>query len=238
MNNTSNTSNPMKRKLEVSRRKIAAVAFLSNIKVSGEADHDVPGYNCLLDTQVLDDFRKSRCRRKIAKKGAKKKEKEAVNGNRSREKTPEVDSAKKVGSFRRQGEKVHGRTRRQLVYTNQLSAEDAIDPCRKVATSMESILGHGDARVRQISGTLSDQSQNSNKEVIFVKSDDQTKVVDERMVFISYSKLPFSVSSTIPYNKHSKVAPRYNNSLVLDRNFSLAFIATTAMSDQDLVPVL
>ena len=221
-----NTSNPMKRKLEVSRRKIAAVAFLSNIKVCGEGESDVPGYNCLLDTQVLDDYRKSRCRRKIAKKGVKKKDKEVPNGNRSREKTPEVESAKKVGSFRRQGERVHGKSRRQLVYTNQLSADDMIDQSRKVASSMESILGHADARVRQISGTLSDQSQNSNKEVIFIKSDDQTKVVDERMVFISYSKLPFSISSTIPYNKHSKASARYCNSVV-DRNFCLAFIATT-----------
>ena len=211
----------MKRKLEVSRRKVAAVAFLSNIKVSGEADEDVPGYNCLLDTQVLDDYRKSRCRRKIAKKGVKKKDKETINGNRSREKTPEVESAKKVGSFRRQGERVHGKTRRQLVYANQLSADDVIDQTRKVATSMESILGHGDARVRQISGTLSDQSQNSNREVIFIKSDDQAKVVDERMVFISYSKLPFSITSILPYNKHSKVSARYYNSVVLEKNFCL-----------------
>ena len=72
---------------------------------------------------------------------------------------------------------------------------------------MESILGHGDCRVRQMSGTLSDHSQNSsNKEVTFIKSDDQAKVGDERMVFISYSKIPFSISSTIPYNKHSKVS--------------------------------
>ena len=67
--------------------------------------------------------------------------------------------------------------------------------------------------------------QNSNKEVIFIKSDDQAKVVDERMVFISYSKLPFSISSTIPYNKHSKVSGRYCNS-VEERNFCLVFIAT------------
>ena len=122
-----------------------------------------------------------------------------------------------------------------MVYTNQLSAEDAIDQSRKVASSMESILGVTN-RVRQISGTLSDQSQNSNKEVIFIKSDDQTKVVDERMVFLSYSKLPFSVSSTIPYNKHSKVSARYYNTVV-DRNLCLAFIAT-AWSGQYLLHCL
>ena len=203
--------NPMRRKIEVSRRKIAAISFLSNIRVEGEAECDVPGYSCLLDTQVLQDYRKSRCRRKVVRKGTKRKEKEPLNCNRSgsREKTPEVETNKKVCSIRRQGERVTGyhKTRRQLVYNNQLSADDVIDQSKKVASSMESILGHGDARVRQMSGTLSDHSQNSsNKEVTFIKSDDQAKVADERMVFISYSKIPFSISSTIPYNKHSKVS--------------------------------
>ena len=208
--NDLNLSNPMKRKISVSRRKIAAISFLSNIKVEGEADSDVPGYSCLVETEVLEDYRNSRSRRKVVRKGTKRKEKEAVHYNRSgsREKTPEVETNKKVGSFRRHGERITGfhKTRRQLVYTNQLSADDVIDPSRKVASSMES-LGHGDCRVRQVSGTLSDHSQNSsNKEVTFIKSDDQAKVGDERMVFISYSKIPFSISSTIPYNKHSKVS--------------------------------
>ena len=154
---------------------------------------------------MLEDYRLSRSRRKIARKGTKRKETVNYNRSGSREKTPEVETSRKVGSFRRQG--VCGsKTRRQLVYTNQLSADDAIDQSRKEA-SMESILGHGELRIRQMSGTLSDHSQNSsNREVTFIKSDDQTKVADERMVFISYSKIPFSISSTIPYNKHSKVS--------------------------------
>merc|ERR1719220_1976310 len=34
------------------------------------------------------------------------------------------------------------------------------------------------------------------------------------MVFISYSKIPFCISSTIPYNKHSKVSRRHSASRV------------------------
>ena len=69
---------------------------------------------------------------------------------------------------------------------------------------MESVIGFGDSRVRQMSGTLSENSHSSVREVVYIKSDDQAKVAEERMVFISHSKVPFSVSSTIPYNKYNK----------------------------------
>ena len=42
--------------------------------------------------------------------------------------------------------------------------------------------------------------------MVYIKSDDQAKVSEERMVFISHCKVPFSVSSTISYNKYSKVS--------------------------------
>ena len=71
---------------------------------------------------------------------------------------------------------------------------------------MESVLGHADTRVRQMSGTLSENSHSSNREVTYVKSEDQAKVAEERMVFISHCKVPFSVTSTIPYNKYNKVS--------------------------------
>ena len=62
-------------------------------------------------------------------------------------------------------------------------------------------------RQRQISGTLSDHSHSSNREVVYIKSDvGDAKLVEERMVFISHGKVPFSVSSTIPYNKYNKVS--------------------------------
>ena len=46
----------------------------------------------------------------------------------------------------------------------------------------------------------------SIQEVVYIKSDDQAKIAEERMVFISHCKVPFSVSSTISYNKYSKVS--------------------------------
>ena len=76
----------------------------------------------------------------------------------------------------------------------------------QVCSSMESVIGFGDSRVRQMSGTLSENSHSSVREVVYIKSDDQAKVAEERMVFISHSKVPFSVSSTIPYNKYSKTS--------------------------------
>ena len=47
---------------------------------------------------------------------------------------------------------------------------------------MESVIGFGDSRVRQMSGTLSENSHSSVREVVYIKSDDQAKVAEERMV--------------------------------------------------------
>ena len=44
------------------------------------------------------------------------------------------------------------------------------------------------------------------QEVTFIKSDDHSKISEERMVFISHNKVPYSVTSTIPFNKSHKVA--------------------------------
>ena len=58
----------MTKKGHVSRRKVAAISFLSNIKAEGETEDDLPGYKCLQDTQVLEQYRRqSRHRRKIAR---------------------------------------------------------------------------------------------------------------------------------------------------------------------------
>ena len=80
----------MTKKGHVSRRKVAAISFLSNIKVEGETEDDLPGYRCLQGSQVLEQYRRqSRMRRKVPyKKGAaggRKKE----QGVSSRERTPE-----------------------------------------------------------------------------------------------------------------------------------------------------
>ena len=166
----------------VSRRTVAAISFLSNIPVLGEDESDLPGYKCLQDTQVLDNYRRrrSRCRRKIPyKKGAKKTEGGQGQGSfavtsSSREKTPDVDTYKKSsnnGSFRRRNldsvSSCKNRNIDGLVVSKtrrQLSCEDG----GKVCSSMESVLGHGD-RVRQTSGTLSEHSHSSNRvSVVFI----------------------------------------------------------------------
>jgi len=55
-----------RRTLDLSRRKIAAISFLSNIQVEGEAGR--PGYNCLEGTQVLKCYQKHSHRRKLYRK--------------------------------------------------------------------------------------------------------------------------------------------------------------------------
>ena len=163
-----------KENTNVSRRTVAAISFLSNIPVVGEDESDLPGYHCLQDTQVLDNYRRrrSRCRRKAPyKKGAKKTDGGQGQGSTtvtssSRERTPDVDSYKKSsnnGSFRRRNlDSVSSSKNRNIDGVSktrrQLSCEDG----GKVCSSMESVLGHGD-RVRQTSGTLSEHSHSSNR---------------------------------------------------------------------------
>jgi len=204
----------------LSRRQIAAISFLSNIPIEGEDEDDLPGYKCLQGTEVLESYRRqARCRRKIpAKRGVKRKD--VVNSgtvvrSSSREKTPEsADTKKKLsnGSFRRKTNEVTSKSRNLDTTAigksrKQLLSEDASKTCG----SQESVQGHGDMRQRQTSGTLSDHSHSSNREVVYIKSDvADAKLVDERMVFISNCKVPFSVSSTIPYNKYNKVSRKYS----------------------------
>ena len=179
-------------------------------------------------------------RRKVPNKsvGKKQDETETVRSSTSqeRERTPEAAEAggrpgkagvggsfrKRVGDNKENRGVAVNKARRQLSSTedsgkvsqvNTFLTDVIIIIFCKVCSSLESVLGLSDTRVRQMSGTLSENSHSSNREVVYIKSDDQAKVSEERMVFISHSKVPFSVSSTIPYNKHSKVS-RYINILL------------------------
>ena len=44
-------------KVRVSRRQVAAIAFLANIRVEEEAEEDLPGLHCLQGTEVLENYR-------------------------------------------------------------------------------------------------------------------------------------------------------------------------------------
>jgi len=83
---------------------------------------------------------------------------------------------------------------------------------------MVGLLSHTEPRVRQMSGNMSEHSHNSSlKEVTFIKSDDHSKISEERLVFISHNKVPYSVTSTIPFNKSQKVASRGGERLLEGR---------------------
>merc|ERR1719233_2832589 len=91
--------------------------------------------------------------------------------------------------------------RRQLLYTSQWSEDNILDVdgkshhslVRRVNSSQESIMqgqftSQAESRVWQMSGNIS----------------------EERLVFISHNKVPYSVTSTIPFNKSHKVARRHS----------------------------
>ena len=48
---------PQRDKVRVSRRQVAAIAFLANIRVEDEAEEDLPGLHCLQGTEVLENYR-------------------------------------------------------------------------------------------------------------------------------------------------------------------------------------
>ena len=150
-----------KSKARVCQRTVAAINFLSNIRVEGEEDDEVPGYNCLQGTEVLDTYRRqSRIRRKVPyKRGVKRKD--GVGASTSRERTPEVEACRRVtnDSFRRRNPEsaVKNKSVEGVKSRKQLLSEDAC----KMTISMESV--NDDRRQRQTSGTLSDHSHSSNR---------------------------------------------------------------------------
>ena len=48
---------PQIHKVRVSRRQVAAIAFLANIRVENETEEALPGLHCLQGTEVLENYR-------------------------------------------------------------------------------------------------------------------------------------------------------------------------------------
>ena len=63
-----NCSVTRRRRQDLNRRKVAAISFLANITVEGETESDWPGYRCLMGTQVIDSYRRNKCKRKLARR--------------------------------------------------------------------------------------------------------------------------------------------------------------------------
>jgi len=207
-------------------RRVSAISFLSNIR--GQGPETLPGYKCLQGTEVLESYRRSRARRRGGRQLPQAARKRGT-GSGGRERTPEQkqwekgsqDSTRKisVGSSERL-ERSAGKRRRE--YQSQWSEDMLVDshPAlpRRIRTNSSTLSteslnppvfvdGHShQGRTRQLSGTLSDNSHCSSsiKEVTFIKEEDQSKITDERLVFLSHNKVPFYVTSCIPFHKSTK----------------------------------
>jgi len=225
MNNGSCQYISRKNKVDLNRRKIAAISFLSNIQVDGEGNP--PGYRCLQGTKVLQDYQNNSCRRKLYRK----------KGNFNIDLSPEL-----VRSNIKRGQEVDGRDRspvphlykqaykayqnndisyhgdktyrRRLNYTTQWS-EDGNRESKSNRESTESLLGQhtfnsikdsnsGHHKTRKLSGNISDISQQSSiKEVKFISKDENPRSLgEERLVFVTpKGHVPFAIFSTLPYQK-------------------------------------
>jgi len=224
-----------RRQLNHTQRRVAAVSFLSNVACG---DSKAPRLDCLQNTEVLESYRRSRSKRQAERKeGAVQlmKPRSAPNSG-SRERTPE-----QRGGFREENSAVRklscrqvvqdgqvASSRKRMIYQSQWSEDGTLDstnnstPSHPVArrlrhgSSSESLAPtptHERDRCRQVSGTLSETSHASSvREVTFLKAEDQTKVVEERLVLITNSRIPFYVTSCIPYHKSSKTTRRSSQS--------------------------
>jgi len=116
--------------------------------------------------------------------------------------------------------------RKRLLYQTQWSEDGLLDTStpshtasRRVRqnSSSESLapLPHSDReRRRQVSGTLSETSQSSSgaRGVTFRRADDSTRIMEERLVFITSNKVPFCVTSCLGFHKSSKTTRRSSQS--------------------------
>jgi len=214
------TMNP---RATLSRRDIAAISFLANIKVKGEPEGELPGLKCLVGTRTLQAYRESLPRNRGKEKGRDR----ANTVSCAKGTTPELGERLPL-SKRRSGEgEGIGSTKRKLVYQHQVSEGGAGH--LQGNSSSESLIqtqahqGSGALvecgnRMRQLSGTLSEKSNTSSvcgreaplgrPEVAFIRPEavtEQLKLSEERLVFVSSGhKAPLAVTSVISFSKSSK----------------------------------
>merc|ERR1719153_2221679 len=218
----------------LSSRRVAAVSFLSNI---AHGDSKTLRLDCLQNTEVLESYRRSRSRRQPDRKGAPQVKARSANSG-SRERTPEQRGQKeekdnstvsRKPSCRIPQDGPNSSSKKKMPYQSQWSEDGTLESVTNTSTPSHPVarrLRHGSSsesmaptpthdreRGRQVSGTFSETSQSSSvREVTFLKAEDHTKILEERLVLITKSRIPFYVTSCIPYHKPPKTTRRSSQS--------------------------
>ena len=215
-----------RRRLTGHQRRVAAISFLANIPGQGG-----PGYRCLQGTQVLESYRRSRARRR----GAAGRDTTPEQRAASHEKSDSAPSRKMTSArLNTSGcQEVTVGCRKRPSYGSQWS-EEVLDTSttssRRVRhnSSSESLgplvpLNMDRERLRKISGTShgSHVSHGSSvREVTFIKAEDHGKITEERLVFISHSKVTLQPTKLIQERKccfqYPSVSQRHTTLVPLD----------------------
>jgi len=253
-------------RLDLSRRRVAAISFLSNIQADGEPE-DIR-LDCLKGTRVLHDFQRRKYQRmrwqerrtigyRASEKGSRKlrnsleknvslksnkgeSKPSLENGqtnfvidyetdediekaemdflNRSRFVGSEVLTSATDHRKKRASRKRVSALRTDDMEVLKTNPQDCADSFPLGLVTVQRV-----PRFRKVSGTCSENSSSSVKEIRFLPgfpgAGDRVLSGDERLVFVSaQKKIPFAISSVLPYQKpaHSagKVQHRGDHSLM------------------------
>lgn len=228
--------------LDLSRRRVAAISFLSNISVEDDPKSEEDNLHCLKNTRVLNDFRARQCAQKPLKSSEAQKKDPVVS--RSTCQPPELSKLDISQHTRNLVNEQSVQSAPATVPASHLhpfrSIQEEREPSYKSEeqdefhlSSTESLHELQFSRKRTISGTHSDRSL-SFKELTFIKSihehhnlgnearlffcqssaqDPTLKPENNNSIVNQKSKVPFTVTSIIPWQRAQNRSTNRRHSL-------------------------
>jgi len=199
--------------LDLSRRRVAAISFLSSISINPDDFHAEPRLDCLKETKVLQDFRE----RHYSEQQLQQKLKNRGGGPQVVELPPKLD----MGQIcKNEPVAVHSAppafpAPAQLMFK---SIAEEKEPSYQSEENDEFHVSSNEslhelqniARKRTISGNYSERSTSSSREVTYIRTihDHQHIGTESRLLFTAGAgKGPFVITSVIPWQK----TPKYTN---------------------------